>query len=104
MTDTPQQQATQLKLRLRTRHVPAAALGQIVQALLRCEEQVLVLRDTEGGWSLGAARVVAVDHETVTVEFTRLRPLSVTEADIARQHGAGMFEPPKPPQEIPSDE
>jgi hypothetical protein len=45
-----------------------------------------------------------VDHETVTMEFTRLRPLSVTEVNIARQHGAGVFEPPQPPQEVPNNE
>lgn len=100
MTDTPQQQATQLKTHLRTRHVPASALGQHVAALLRCGEAVLVLRDTEGAWALGTARVVGMERDCVTIEFDRLRPLSVTEVNIARQHGAGVFEPPTVPQEI----
>ena len=101
MTDTPQQQADQIKLQLRTRHVPTSALGQHITALLRLNEAVLVIRDTSNAWSLSVARVIAAENSVVSMEFDRLRPLSITEVSIARQHGAGVFEPPAPPPEIP---
>ena len=104
MPDTPQQQAEQLKLQLRTHHVPTSALGQIITAMLRLGESVMVLRDTEGGWSLGTARLIAMERDTITMEFDRLRPLAISEVSLVRQHGAGVFEPPTLPEEIPSVE
>lgn len=101
MTDSKQDQAKQLTHQLRTRHVPASSLGPMVAKLLKLGVSVMVLKDTNGAWSLGTAYVVAMVRDTVTIEFDRLRPLAVTEVTVARNHGAGVFEPPTPPQEVP---
>lgn len=77
-----------------------AETGQTICALAKLGTWLAVVKAPDNTTYLATVATIDADSTSTTLKFTKLRPTSYTEANTARQNGAGYFEAPTPPTTI----